>query len=124
MTQVAIIGAGIGGLTLYHALRQRGIAAALYEAAPVFQEVGTGISIPSNGMQVLARLGLADEVLRRGWPLARFEICDALAGVIQTTECAPYERQYGFGIVGIHRAALHEVLTAGVAPADLHLGWE
>jgi salicylate hydroxylase/6-hydroxynicotinate 3-monooxygenase len=40
---ITIIGAGIGGLAAAAALRQRGIAVAIYEQADKFARVGAGI---------------------------------------------------------------------------------
>ena len=57
---VAIVGGGIGGLTLAIALRRRGVRATVYEAAPRLEAVGAGIWMPPKAMQVLARLGLAE----------------------------------------------------------------
>lgn len=73
-----IIGGGIGGLTTAIALRQRGIAAEVYEAAPAIAAVGAGIMVPPNAMQVLARLGLADDVRAQGRVLDAAELHDAL----------------------------------------------
>ena len=65
MRQVAIIGAGIGGLTLYHALKHQGVEADLFEAAPALHEVGAGIVLSANALQILARLGLVSSVLEQ-----------------------------------------------------------
>jgi 2-polyprenyl-6-methoxyphenol hydroxylase-like FAD-dependent oxidoreductase len=122
MTQVVIVGAGIGGLTLYHALRRQGITAAIYESTPVLQEVGAGILVPSNGMQVLGQLGLATAVREHGCQLERGDIYTASGGLLQTLEFAPYAREFGDGTVAIHRATLQEILARDVSPNDLHLG--
>lgn len=42
---VAIVGGGIGGLTLAIGLLQRQIAVQIYEAAPAFKEIGLGLTI-------------------------------------------------------------------------------
>ena len=41
-TKIAIIGGGIGGLTAVVALSRKGLAAEVYEQAPVLEEVETG----------------------------------------------------------------------------------
>src|SRR6516164_7829993 len=55
---VAVIGAGIGGLTAALALLRRGIDVEVYEQSNELKEVGAGIQISSNGTRVLFALGL------------------------------------------------------------------
>ena len=58
--RVAIIGAGIGGLTAAAALRRRGVEAEVFEQAPQLGEVGAGVALASNGWSLLERLGLIE----------------------------------------------------------------
>src|ERR687890_1055222 len=62
--RVAIIGAGIGGLTAALALIRQGFGVDVYEQAPELKEVGAGIQISSNGTRVLYALGLEDALKR------------------------------------------------------------
>src|SRR4051794_18234370 len=57
-TQVAIVGAGPAGLIAAIAAAQRGITVTVFEAAEDFSRVGGGVVVHSNGLSVLARLGL------------------------------------------------------------------
>ena len=59
---VLIIGAGIGGLTLAHALIQRGKNVRVLESAPALETVGAGIQISPNAVKVLRALGLEKAV--------------------------------------------------------------
>ena len=43
MTRIAIVGAGIGGLTAALALHQRGISVEVFEQAHAFEDVGAGL---------------------------------------------------------------------------------
>jgi 2-polyprenyl-6-methoxyphenol hydroxylase-like FAD-dependent oxidoreductase len=113
MTDVIIIGAGIGGLTTAIALRQRGIAATVYEAAPAFKPLGAGIWVPPNAMEVLARLGLGAAICAGGRALRAAAISDADGRTIQRAELPPTPTGT-FPAVAIHRARLHEALLAAL----------
>ena len=54
----AIVGGGIGGLTLALALRQRGMAAEVFEQAPELTEIGAAVALSANATRELRRLGL------------------------------------------------------------------
>ena len=54
---VAIAGAGIGGLTAAIALQQRGAHVTVYEKATELKELGAGGVIGMNGERVYERLG-------------------------------------------------------------------
>ncbi|MFN5862827.1 MAG: NAD(P)-binding protein, partial [Pseudanabaena sp.] len=53
-----VIGAGIGGLTAGIALRQVGYDVEIYDRVRELRPVGAGISLWSNGVKILNRLGL------------------------------------------------------------------
>ena len=52
--KIAIIGGGIGGLTAAVALARKGLAAEVYEQAPVLEEVGAGVGLWPNALTALA----------------------------------------------------------------------
>src|SRR5262245_28727825 len=56
--RVAIVGAGISGLTVAAALTRAGIECQVFEQAPELGEVGAGIQISPNASRILHRLGL------------------------------------------------------------------
>lgn len=58
--QVAVVGAGIGGLAAAIALAGRRARVRVFEAAPALGEVGAGLQIAPNGVAVLEALGLRD----------------------------------------------------------------
>src|SRR5688572_2356081 len=63
---VVIIGAGMGGLTAALALLQAGFSVEIHERAPVLAPMGAGVSLWSNGVKVLKRLGLGAQIAAIG----------------------------------------------------------
>ncbi len=62
-----IIGAGIAGPVAAILLRRAGIESAIYEARPYSNGIGGGLQIAPNGMHVMDEIGLANELINRGW---------------------------------------------------------
>ena len=62
--EIAIVGAGIGGLTLALALQRAGIAVRIYEAVPEIRPLGVGINILPHASHELALLGLEPALSR------------------------------------------------------------
>ena len=56
--RIAVIGAGIGGLTLVIALRRYGIAADIYEQTAELREVGAAVALSANGTRFFEQFGL------------------------------------------------------------------
>jgi 2-polyprenyl-6-methoxyphenol hydroxylase-like FAD-dependent oxidoreductase len=61
--RIAIVGAGLAGLTAALAARKFGLEVRLFEQAPDFKQIGGGIMIHSNGMRVLEALDQLDGFL-------------------------------------------------------------
>src|ERR1051326_963508 len=110
--KVAIVGAGIGGLTAALALIQHDIDVEVHEQAPELKELGAGVQISSNGTRVLYALGLCPEVERAGVIVAGKEI--RLWSTGQTWKLfdlgAESVERYGFPYVMFHRGDLHAML--------------
>src|SRR5215208_3018234 len=78
MTQftVVIIGGGIGGLFAANALIARGFDVSVYEQAPALGEVGAGVFLTPNSVRQLQRVGLGDQVERRGARVANGAVAE------------------------------------------------
>lgn len=108
-SQIAIVGGGIGGLTLALLLDQRGIACQVYEAAPELKALGAGISLLPHGTRELAQLGLLEELERRA---VRFRESCFFTSSGQLIFRDPANSE--FPQLLIHRADLHEILVDAV----------
>jgi salicylate hydroxylase len=51
--QIAVVGGGIAGLTLAIALHKRHVPVAIYERAPMFGEIGAGVSFGPNAVEAM-----------------------------------------------------------------------
>ena len=123
---IAIVGAGIGGLTLWHALRARGLSADIYEQAHELTEIGAAVALSANATRELRRLGLLDPVVA-----ASTEPTELLYRNGRTGACIAahplrlgeaYRTRFGAPFCGVHRADLQRALSAGVDLDRLHLG--
>ena len=71
--KVAIIGGGIGGLSLALSLVAAGLDdVEVYESAPAIRELGVGINVLPHAIRELAELGLLDQLSAVGIPTAEF----------------------------------------------------
>jgi 5-methylphenazine-1-carboxylate 1-monooxygenase len=106
---IAIIGGGIGGLTLALALHQRGLTCRVYEAAPEVRELGVGITLLPHAMRELTALGLGETLARQG--IENRESC-FFNRFGQLIYSEPRGRTAGYSVpeVGIHRARVHLTL--------------
>jgi salicylate hydroxylase len=117
---IAIIGAGLGGLTTALALLRRGWIVRVYEQAPVLAEVGAGITVSPGAARGLASLGVGPALLAASLPVpnvafAHYRTGDLLAGAFDAG--APPD--HGLETPRhIHRADLHAILLDAVRDAD------
>src|SRR6185295_2635335 len=114
--RVAIVGAGIGGLTAALALIRQGIGVDVYEQAPELKELGAGVQISSNGTRALDALGLGPAIEKLGVVVAGKEI--RLWSTGQTWKLfdlgAQSVERYGFPYVMFHRGDLHTMLLDAI----------
>lgn len=111
--RVLIVGAGIGGLTLAHALRQRGISYDIIDRAERWEDVGAGLGLWCNALRVFERLDLLARVAAVGSPYTGGTVTDARGRPITRVD---YSRPGLTTPIGIafHRADLHAVLREGL----------
>ena len=65
MPRIAIVGAGIGGLSAALTLARVGLAVTVFESAEAVAAFGAGVQLSPNATAVLARLELLAAVRRR-----------------------------------------------------------
>ncbi len=124
---VAIIGAGIGGLTLGLMLERAGIPCLVFEAAPEIKPLGVGINLLPHATKELRALGLEEALLARGIATAEAVFFNRFGQLIYRE---PLGRGAGYEWpqISIHRGDLQAVLVeaflARVGADRLRLGWQ
>ena len=90
-----IIGGGIGGLAVAVALRQVGVEAYVFERAPEIHEVGAGLSLWSNAIIALRRLGLEERIVALGTPILRMRSVTTSGKPLNETNIEELSRKAG-----------------------------
>jgi 2-polyprenyl-6-methoxyphenol hydroxylase-like FAD-dependent oxidoreductase len=122
--KVAVVGAGIGGLSAAVGLRQAGFEVDVYEQAPRLTEVGGGINIGPNASRVLYRLGLGEALDREAVRPAsthqrRWQDGRTLQRAPLNPRC---EEVYGAPHLTLHRADLLSIIASSFPIERVHLG--
>jgi len=117
---IAIVGAGIGGLTVAATLRRFGMDAEVYEQAPRFERIGAGIQMMPNSMKVLRQIGIEERLRRTSFtPYSHLNRVWDTGEV--TRELPMPEDLYGAPYLCMHRADLHGALLSALPPEIVHL---
>lgn len=117
---IAIVGAGLGGLTAALALAQRGFKVDVYEQAVALGEIGAGLHISPNGMHVMRALGLGDAldaVAARPRSIATQHYASGDVNFENLFD-DEFITRFGAPFYSFHRADLHALLTRAAHASD------
>jgi len=121
--EIAIIGAGMGGLTTGIALKKFGHQVTIYEQAEQILPVGAAISLWSNGVKCLNYLGLTEQVAKLGGQMNDLAYIDGLNGEVMTQfSLAPLIEEVGQRPYPVSRAELQNMLMDAFGRQDIQLG--
>jgi FAD-dependent urate hydroxylase len=108
--KVVIIGAGIGGLTAGIALKQAGYEVEIYDRVRELRPVGAGISLWSNGVKVLNRLGLGQEMAKIGGQMDNMQYRAKTGELLNDIDLLPLIETVGQRPYPVARAELQQLL--------------
>ena len=118
---VAIVGGGVGGLTLAASLRQQPVSVQIFEQDSELREIGAGIAIGGNATRLLQRLGIdlaqvanmPPALEFRGWRDGRLLWSHPMGEW--------YRQEAGAPCLTLHRATLQRLLAGAVPPESIKL---
>jgi FAD-dependent urate hydroxylase len=116
-----VIGAGIGGLTAAIAFRQAGYTVEVYERTKELRPAGAAISVWSNGIKVLNRLGLGKEIARIGGRMDRMSYYSFTGEKLTDFSLQPLYNQVGERPYPVARAELQQLLLDALGLESLQL---
>jgi 6-hydroxynicotinate 3-monooxygenase len=122
--RIAVVGAGLGGLTCAAFLQRAGFAVTVYEQAAGFARIGAGIILSANVMKVLRALGLERPLLQVGIAPDAFvsRSWDTGETLFELKLDAASEQRFGGPYINVHRGDLHAVLASAVKPGSIGFG--
>ncbi len=116
--RILIVGAGIAGLALAHALHRRGGTPEVVERVSDWQPIGAGLYLPGNAVRALRELGI--EVPPDANPIRRQCFLDHRGRRLAEVDVDRWWDGVG-GCVAIRREALHVALREATADVPVRL---
>ncbi len=107
-----IIGGGIGGLCSALCLLAKGWHVKVIEQASAITQIGAGIQLSPNAMQVMQALGLDEAIKAAAFRPVASQMRDGMSGkvIMSSPMGRQMQRRYGAPYLHIHRAALINIL--------------
>ena len=118
---IAIVGAGMGGLTAASTLLKAGFQVQVYEQAQRFARIGAGIQMMPNSMKVLREIGVEERVRRTAFQPYSHLNREWDTGKVMRELPMP-ESLFGAPYLCMQRAELHAALLAVLPGNIIQLG--
>jgi len=119
--KVVIIGSGMGGLATGIALRQVGYQVEIYDRVSELRPAGAGISLWSNGVKVLNRLGLGKAIAQIGGQMDRMQYYSHTGELLTDVSLAPLVQKVGQRPYPVARTDLQNMLLDEFGAEKVHL---
>jgi len=117
ITDILILGGGIGGLTLGAILRQLNLSYKVLDRSTSLTPTGAGISLAPNALKVLDQLGLYEDILAVGQKIRSIRV---YRNDVQWNEIdwSGMEAAYGYPVMMAERHSFHQILYRAAGGAE------
>lgn len=120
---IAVIGGGIGGLTVAIALQRKGFSPVVFESAPEIRPLGAGIVLAANAIKAFREIGMEPLILDAGCELKQFCIRSQSGRILSATDSQRVSVRFGVShSIALQRSVLHNVLISSLQPGALLTG--
>lgn len=121
--EIAVIGAGLGGLAVAVALRKLGFNVQVYEKAQDFRPVGAGFGLFPNGLNFLEAIepGIVETIKKSGCEVSKTVVKNTQGEIIRTNPGSRYKDKYGQPLISVWWWRLQQILASLLPPESIHL---
>ncbi|MEO0408594.1 MAG: FAD-dependent monooxygenase, partial [Cyanobacteria bacterium P01_A01_bin.135] len=119
--KAVVVGAGMGGLTTALAMKQAGYDVEIYDRVSALRPAGAGISLWSNGVKVLNRLGLGQEIAEIGGAMEEMAYYDKTGSLLTRFSLFPIVDRVGQAPYPVSRTDLQRMLLKAVGEDQVQL---
>lgn len=117
---VTIVGGGIAGLTLAHALHTRNCSSLVLEArSPASDQGGAALAMAPNAMWVFRQLGLADRIVAQGSRIDRYLFMTPTGRLVKSVDLSRISGRWQESSWAVPRAHILRTLTDAISQASL-----
>jgi 2-polyprenyl-6-methoxyphenol hydroxylase-like FAD-dependent oxidoreductase len=122
--RIAVIGAGIGGLTAALALAHQGVSCTVFEQAPELREIGAGVALWPPALAVFDHLGIGDAVraLGRPWRIGGLRRADG--SFLVRYSAAEFAATLGEPTIAVHRGELQSLVLSALDRSRVRTGYQ
>ncbi|KAL4930297.1 FAD-dependent oxidoreductase [Aspergillus undulatus] len=119
-SKVAIVGAGLSGLTLALSLHSQNIPCTIYESRPAPLDIGGAIMLSPNALHILDNLGVYEQIRSQGYTFEKLYFHTEDDEPVDEYEFGGVEK-YGYPGLRIYRRILIAELSKVVAEAGIEV---
>lgn len=117
--KILVIGGGICGLTTAIALIRQGFEVLVFERSDALREVGAGITLWSNAMYALKKIGIDQFILENGRVVQNFEFLNSKGRSFGKVDLEKVSTLMGVPHLSIHRMRLMSALESQIDNRDI-----